>query len=390
MRAQDTLYRLEIESHRIEQVTRNLQNTPSQHHITQGMGMRILQALTPRGFSLDMRTPETRDHRWSHPISGACFDTLPDLVEVIVILFYWHCLKAAWYSQEGTILVPSSGNITELSQMLLWNHPYAAMEPFLQGILAFDETRSLWDAIPLSTTVRALGLIAQRPRLHLLLPDWEAGHSDLHPRCVHMTEYTVEQDLIKSIELRTSAWNHDGGEALGSLGNKILGGYKLVIQPASPSPLTRVYVKVIDHYTNIHTPWFRNSQTLPHRLCILGNPRSQSIDLQIPMQPGQTCLEAILLTLQIVGCQQENLQYESERTRVSKTSHSPMVGPRQPEPTRSEHKGLLLLQPHSTFELIDRLTMFLPARKHSAIWGSACLAEDTEIHWAWQTEPLHQ
>ena len=59
-----------------------------------------------------------------------------------------------------------------------------------------------------------------------------------------------------------------------------------------------------------------------------------------------------------------------------------MVGPRQPEPTRSKHKGLLLLQPHSTFELIDRLTMFLPAREHVAIWGSACLAEDTEIHLA--------
>jgi len=85
-RAQDILYRLEIESRRIEQVTRNLQNTPSQHHITQGMGMRILQALTPRGFTLDMRIPETRDLRWSHPISGACFDKLPDPVEVIIIL----------------------------------------------------------------------------------------------------------------------------------------------------------------------------------------------------------------------------------------------------------------------------------------------------------------
>ena len=112
VRAQDILYRLEIESHRIKQVTRNLQSTPSQHHITQGMGMRISQALTPRGFSLDMRTPETRDLRWSHPISGACFDTLPDLVKVMIILSYWHCLKAPWYSQEGTILVPSSGNVT--------------------------------------------------------------------------------------------------------------------------------------------------------------------------------------------------------------------------------------------------------------------------------------
>ena len=51
VRAQDILYRLETESHRIEQVTWNLQNTPSQHHITQGMGMRILQALTPREFT---------------------------------------------------------------------------------------------------------------------------------------------------------------------------------------------------------------------------------------------------------------------------------------------------------------------------------------------------
>jgi len=85
-----------------------------------------------------------------------------------------------------------------------------------------------------------------------------------------MTEHTVEQDLIKSIKSRTSAWNHDGGEALGSLGNKILGGYKLVIQPASPSSLIRVCVKVIDHYTNIHTPWFRNTQILPHRLRTLG------------------------------------------------------------------------------------------------------------------------
>jgi len=101
LRAQDALCQLEIESHRIEQATRNLQNTPSQHHVTQGMGMRILQALTPRGFSLDIRTPEIRELRWSHHISGTCFDTLPDLEEVTIILSYWHCLKAAWHSQAG-------------------------------------------------------------------------------------------------------------------------------------------------------------------------------------------------------------------------------------------------------------------------------------------------
>jgi len=184
-----------------------------------------------------------------------------------------------------------------------------------------------------------------------------------------MTEHTAKQVLTESIKSITSAWNHDGGEALGNLSNKILGGYKLVIRPASPSSLSRLWVKVIDHFMNRHTPWFRNTQVLPHRLRILGNPRTQAIDLQIPTQPGQTSLEVILLTLQIMGCERENPQYDSERIRVSC----------QPEPTRSEHKGLLPLQPHSTFELTDRLTMFLPAREHAAIWGSACLAEDTEI-----------
>jgi len=100
------------------------------------MGMRILQALTPRGFTLDVRTPETRDLKWSHPISDTYFDTL----EMIINLTYWHCLKAAWHTQEGTISAPSSGNIFELSQMLLWNHPYAAIKSFLHGMSAFHET----------------------------------------------------------------------------------------------------------------------------------------------------------------------------------------------------------------------------------------------------------
>jgi len=135
-RAQDLLYRLEIETHRIERVTRTLQNQTSHHHITQGMGIRILQALTPRGFILGERTPGTRDLKWSNPISGTNFDTLPDLTAVSVNLTYWHCLKAIWLTRVGTILVPSSGSITELSQMLLWNHPYVAMKSFLQGLTA--------------------------------------------------------------------------------------------------------------------------------------------------------------------------------------------------------------------------------------------------------------
>ena len=67
-------------------------------------------------FSLDIRTPEVKELRWSHQISGTCFDTLPDLQEVTIILSYWHCLKETCHSQAGTILVPSSGNITKIQR----------------------------------------------------------------------------------------------------------------------------------------------------------------------------------------------------------------------------------------------------------------------------------
>jgi len=194
------------------------------------LGRKILRVLTPRGFSLDTRTLEIQELRWSHQISGTCFDTLPDLEEVTAILSYWHCLKGTWHSQEGTILTPSSGDITKLSQMLLWNHPSMTMKPFSQRILAFDETRGLHKAIPLTTTILALGHKVLGTRVHLLIPDWESGHSDLHPR--HMTEHIVKQ-VLESKSL-PSAWPHDGGETLGNLGTKILGGHKL--EPCTTSP----------------------------------------------------------------------------------------------------------------------------------------------------------
>jgi len=134
--AQGLLYRLEAETHTIERVTRTLQNHPSHHHVTQCMGIRILQALTPRIFILAERIPGERDLKWSHPVSGTNFDTLPDLAAVAVNLTYWHCHKVIWQTMEGTISVPSSRNITELIQMLLWNHSYVAMESFLQGMAA--------------------------------------------------------------------------------------------------------------------------------------------------------------------------------------------------------------------------------------------------------------
>jgi len=113
------LFRLETESHKIERTIRNLQHQPSQHHTTQALEMAILQALTPQGFSLDERTLENRELKWSHPLSGTHFDTLPDLVVVGVKLTYWHCLKAAGHTLKGTFLVPKSANTIELIQMHL-------------------------------------------------------------------------------------------------------------------------------------------------------------------------------------------------------------------------------------------------------------------------------
>jgi len=365
-RAQDVLYRLEIESHKIEQLTRTLQNNPSQHHATQGLGRKILQVLTPRGFSLDIRTPEVQELRWSHQISGTCFDTLPDLEEVTIILSYWHCLKGTWHSQAGTIPVPSSGNIIKLSQMLLWNHPSMTMQPFSQGISAFDETRHLHEAIPLTTTILTLGHKVLGTRLHLILPDWESGHQDLHPRHNHRTEHKAKQ--ILESKLLPSAWFHDGGEALGNLGIKILGGHKLAPYTASPS---RLRVKVIDHHTNSNTPWFWKTQLFPRRLRILGDPRTQAIDLHIPTHPGQTSLEAILLTLRILGCG-DHPQF-GETIRVFRTSRTLRTGPDQPEPIQNDYNGPLSLHSHSMLERTDRLAMFLPSREHPLTWGSACL-----------------
>jgi len=91
---------------------------------------------------------------------------------------------------------------------------------------------SLHQVIPLNTTILALGHKDLGIRVHLLIPDWESGHSDLLPRL--MADHIVKKLLeSKSLPL---AWPHDGGEALGSLGTKILGGHKLA--PGTTSPFT--------------------------------------------------------------------------------------------------------------------------------------------------------
>jgi len=151
---------------------------------------------------------------------------------------------------------------------------------------AYNETRGPRTLIPLYTTIRAIGSTTQKPRIHLLLPDWETGHLDLNPRFKRhsLVGHTLDQEQMNEDEYRTSIWNHEGGEAFGRLGNQILGGHKLAMHLASPISTSRLYVTVIYHCINLHTPWFMNKQTLPHRLRIQGNPCSKSIDLQISMQ----------------------------------------------------------------------------------------------------------
>ena len=165
-RVQGLLYSLETDTRTIEQVTWTLHKQSSHHHVTQSMGLRILKVLTPRGFTLTVRTPRERDLKWSHSVSVTNFDTLPDLVTVVVNLTHWHV----------------TGNITQLIQMLLRNHSYVDLKSFLQEITTYNST--LGDRIksPLNTHIRALGSTTQTPIIHLLLPHWETGHLDLTPR----------------------------------------------------------------------------------------------------------------------------------------------------------------------------------------------------------------
>jgi len=138
--AQDLLYRLETETQAIERAIETLYNHSSQHHIAQSTGIRILQSLTPKGYFLSERTPMDRSPLWIHPSSGTYFDTLPDLVAVSTHITYWHSHKDIWQTRKGTILVPIAGRVKQMVQILLWNHYYIDMEPFLQGITAHKIT----------------------------------------------------------------------------------------------------------------------------------------------------------------------------------------------------------------------------------------------------------
>ena len=104
------------------------------------------------------------------------------------------------------------------------------------------------------------------------------------------------------------------------------------------------------------------------------------------MQPGQTCIDAILLTLQIVGCQEDRIQKKSKGIQAFTPDRTTKQGLRYPSPTRSEFTSLLNLSFLSSLSDYlkpnGRLTMFLPKDNDRTLWGSACLAEGTEIRMA--------
>jgi len=120
---------------------------------------------------------------------------------------------------------------------------------------------------------------------------------------------------------------------------------------------SRLRVKVIDHHTNNITPWLRNTQLFPHRLRILGDPRTRTIDLHIPTHPGQTCLDAILLSLRVLG--DEALLQLGDTIGFAVTNHTSRAEPDQPEPTQNDLNSPSSLHLHYTLERTDRLTLFL-------------------------------
>jgi len=313
------LHRLETDTHKIERTIRNLQHLPSQHHTTQRLGMTVLEALTPEGFSLDERTLDNREFQWRHSLTGTLFTTLPDLVSVDIELTYWHCLKAMGCSLVGTIWVPKSANIGDLIRMHLWNHPYAAMTSYLQRILIYDETGDTRKRISLDTTVRALGSTIHK-QIHLLLPDWESGHSDLSPLSQRDSPMVNTDPNHIIVDAGTYHLLLDGGEALGRLGNRILRGYNMVKVHGSTTT-SKLHVTIIDHHMNQRTPWLANTQTNPSRLRILGDSSSRSIDTQIPTHRAQTCEEAIHLMLQIIGSEQGLTPAESNPGTSVKPTH---------------------------------------------------------------------
>ena len=122
------------------------------------------------------------------------------------------------------------------------------MKSYLQRMTVYNETGDTRKRIPLCTTIRALGSTTHK-KIHLLPPDWESGHSDLEP--LSKRHSLVENTVLNptGFEAETSIWNQDGGEALGRLGNRILGGHKLVNLNSSVAT-SKLHITIVDHHMN--------------------------------------------------------------------------------------------------------------------------------------------
>jgi len=128
----------------------------------------------------------------------------------------------------------------------------------------------------------------------------------------------------------------------------MIGGPKLTPNPVSLTPPKLIRVTIIDHSMNLHAPWTTNMRPALGRLLIVGNPYSKAIDLHIPTQPGQTCIEAIILTLQIIRTQKDRINWEIEGIQAFTPNKRNHQGLRHSSSTRWESTGLHNLSHHST------------------------------------------
>jgi len=144
---------------------------------------------------------------------------------------------------------------------------------------------------------------------------------------------------------------------------------------------------MVDHCLKPHTPWTIGAQTLTLNYRILGHPNSKVIYFQIPTHHRQTCMDAILLALRTVRCQEGRLSKLSAGSQAFTPNRANMQGLCCPSAIHSNPKDHFKL-PHHTI-LADmmapnkRVMMFLLREfRNGTTWGATCLGKDTEIRLA--------
>jgi len=263
------------------------------------------------------------------------------------------------------------------------------MESFLQGIAAYKITRDIQRPVPLDSDIRVLDASFHQFNVHFLLPQWKAGHSGRTPQSKKPQEEGSPPDerSISRQDTTSTSWTLDLGATLGRSGNQIIRVHKMTPYPTAFVPPQWLRVTMVDHCLNPHTPWAIGVQPLILKYRILGHPNSKAIDLQIPTHHRQTCMDAILLAVRNVGCQEERLPKLSAGTQVFTSNRAHMQGPCCPRAIHSNPKDHMKLPHHTSLADVmamdKRVTMFLPREsRNGTTWGATCLAKDTEIRLA--------